>query len=279
MDLDLVVVPYESGRRGVGVGAGPEHLLRGGLAESLSRAGHGVRTVSIEAPEAENGREVSASFALMVQVSRAVSAARQAHRLPLVLSGNCSVAAVGAVAAIEDPTAVLWLDAHGDLNTPETTGSGFFDGMALSILLGRCWTGMASRIPRFRPLVAKNVALVGVRDLDPGEAEVLARGEVRAVEAASLRAQLPAALQALEGVASAYLHVDLDVLDASEGKANAYAAAGGLTVDDVIWTIGQAAANLPVGAVSLTAYDPTCDGDGLILAAGLRIAEAVAALR
>ena len=179
MDLDLIVVPYESGRRGIGVGAGPEHLMRGGLVERLDRAGHDVRMIPILSPESENGREISASFALMAQVAQAVEASRHGERMPLVLSGNCSVAAMGAVTGLGEGTAVVWLDAHGDLNTPETTGSGFFDGMALSVLLGRCWTGMAARISRFRPIAEDRVALVGVRDLDPGEREFLARARIQ----------------------------------------------------------------------------------------------------
>ena len=274
MDVDLIVVPYEAGRRGVGMGAGPEQLIRGGLAERLDGAGHDVRLVPVLAPEPANGREIAATFALMVQVSRAVAAAREHGRLPLVLSGNCGVAALGAVAGLGEGTAVLWFDAHGDLNTPDTTASGFFDGMALSIALGRSWKGMAARIPGFRPLSPRDVALVGARDLDPGESAVLEEGELRAMAAGNLRERLPVFLESVKARASlAYLHVDLDVLDPTVGRANAYAAPEGLTVEDVLWTVRQTASALPLGAVALTAYDPAFDPQGRILDAGLRIAE------
>jgi arginase len=274
MDVDLIVVPYEAGRRGVGMGAGPEQLIRGGLAEHLDRAGHDVRLVPVLAPEPANGREIAAAFALMVQVSRAVAAARVHGRLPLILSGNCGVAAVGAVAGLREGTAVVWFDAHGDLNTPETTDSGFFDGMALSIALGRCWRGMAARVPGFQPLSPRNVALVGARDLDRGERELLEEGEVRTIAAGELRALFPGFLESVKGHASAaYVHVDLDVLDPSVGRANAYAAPGGLSVEEVVWTIRQATSAVPLGALALTSYDPAFDPQGGILAAGLRIAE------
>jgi len=274
MDVDLIVVPYEGGRRGVGMGAGPEQLIRGGLAEHLDRAGHDVRLVPVLAPEPANGREIAAAFALMVQVSRAVAAARVHGRLPLILSGNCGVAAVGAVAGLGERTAVVWFDAHGDLNTPETTDSGFFDGMALSIALGRCWKGMAARVPGFQPLSPRNVALVGARDLDRGERELLEEGEVRTIPAGELRALFPGFLESVKGHASAaYVHVDLDVLDPSVGRANAYAAPGGLSAEEVVWTVRQAASAVAVGALALTAYDPAFDPQGRVLAAGLRIAE------
>ena len=271
MDLDLVVVPYESGRRGVGVGAGPEALIRGGLAERLDRAGHDVRMIPVLAPEPANGREIAAVFALVVQVDRAVAAARESGRLPLVLSGNCSVAAMGALAGLDGGTAVVWFDAHGDLNTPETTASGFFDGMALSLLLGRCWKEMAARVPGFRPVPVGDVALVGARDLDPGEVSFLREGAVRTI---STERGLSDFLKAVRPrTSSAYVHVDLDVLDPSVGRANAYAAPQGLTVDEVIQTVRQVAAAVPLGALALTAYDPAFDAEGSVLAAALRIAE------
>jgi len=61
---------------------------------------------------------------------------------------------------------VLWFDAHGDFNTPESTLGGFLDGMALAIATGRCWTGLAATVPGFTPVAEENVVLVGARDLD-----------------------------------------------------------------------------------------------------------------
>jgi arginase len=105
---------------------------------------------------------------------------------------------------------------------------------------------------------------------------MVAKGEVRGIPPLELRERLPAFLQGIEdGVASAYVHVDLDVLDPSEGRANRYAAAGGLVADDVVWAIEQVRARLPLGAVGLTAYDPSFDPEGRIVASGLRIAAAV----
>jgi arginase len=274
MDLDLIVVPYESGRRGVGVGAGPEALIRGGLAERLDGAGHDLRLVPVLAPEPANGREIAAAFALMVQVSRAVEAARESGRLPLVLSGNCSVAAMGAVAGLGGRPAVVWFDAHGDLNTPETTTSGFFDGMALSVALGRCWAEMAMRVPGFQPVHVRDVVLVGARDMDPGERAFLARDGLRALPAEDLRQGLPRFLETVEPqVSAAYVHLDLDVLDPAVGRANAYAAPDGLTEDDVIWTVRQVLSSVPLGALAITSYDPSYDREGRVAAAALRIAE------
>ena len=60
-------------------------------------------------------------------------------------------------------TDVVWFDAHGEATTPETTTSGFLDGMGISILTGRCWRTMAASIPGFEPLPGKRIALLGAR--------------------------------------------------------------------------------------------------------------------
>src|SRR5207237_7873112 len=89
---------------------------------------------------------------------------------PLVLGGDHSIA-IGTLSglAASGPGGVLWLDAHGDLNTPETTPSGNVHGMPLAAALGRCGEQFAHDGLRLPALDPKHVALVGVRSLDPGE--------------------------------------------------------------------------------------------------------------
>ena len=100
---------------------------------------------------------------------------------------------------------MLWLDAHGDFNTPDTSPSGFLGGMCLAGACGRWETGLADPIP------AERVVLAGVRDLDAGERELLEASEATVVGASSVET-LVAARNALEG-APVYVHLDLDVID------------------------------------------------------------------
>lgn len=91
---------------------------------------------------------------------------RQAR--PIILSGNCGSAALSAVAALNPrEIAIIWFDAHADFNTPETSQSGFLDGMGLAILTGRCWRRLAERFHSFRPVPDTHVTQVGVRENDP----------------------------------------------------------------------------------------------------------------
>src|SRR3954465_11389235 len=76
-------------------------------------------------------------------------------------------------------TDVVWFDAHGEATTPETTTSGFLDGMGIAILTGACWRTMPSSIPRFEPLPGERVALIGSRDLEPPETALLEHLGVR----------------------------------------------------------------------------------------------------
>ena len=168
MEIRLLLVPYDSGQRNVRMGAGPEHLCAAGLEKHLAAQGHQVDSEVIE-PASRNWRaEVQTSFELMRAIAKHVRAARTARRFPVVLSGNC-LAAVGVIAGLGPGTGVIWIDAHGDFNTPQTTTSGFLDGMTLATATGQCWGELARSIEGFEPVPENAVVLLGARDLDPGE--------------------------------------------------------------------------------------------------------------
>ena len=262
--VHLIGVPYDSGRRGERLGAGPDVLSRA-LEPRLREAGHAVQRVTIE-PSAGTWRaEIGTAFDLARGVARAVDAARAAGAFPLVLSGNCGPAAIGCVATEGDP-AVFWFDAHGDFNTPDTTVSGFLDGMALAAVTGRCWPQLARAVTGFRPVREDAVVLVGARDLDPLETRALEMSRVRRVPLESMRPELSAEIGLVaETCVGAYVHLDLDVLDPSQGRMNSYAAPDGLSREDVAWAIREIAESFFVFGAALTAFDPGSDQDGRAL--------------
>jgi arginase len=189
-----------------------------------------------------------------------------------VLSGNCGPAAIGCVAGVDVPPAVCWFDAHGDFNTPDTTIGGFLDGMAVATLTGRAWPQLANAIDGFRPIEESTVVLIGTRDLDPLEAALVQSSRIRHVAPVSLRADLgPALASVAEARATAYLHLDLDVLDPSEGRVNCYAAPGGLSRDDVAWAIERIGGSFEVVAAAMTALDPTSDPEDRALDAAVSL--------
>src|SRR5687767_1406874 len=238
--VTIIAVPYDSGQRAVRMGHGPLFLLEHGIEATLQERGH---TVEVRTVETEKGfhAEVGTSFDLYRQLSAEVRAASESGSVPLVLSGNCG-ASIGTTAGCSpSPLGVIWFDAHGDFNTPEITESGFLDGMALAVVVGRCWRTLAGTIPGFAPIPEYRIMHVGARDLDKLEKEALDGSQVTVVDAPTIgehgtTATLGPALATLrERVERVYLHLDLDVLDPREACANGYSASapGGLSVAQV----------------------------------------------
>ena len=275
MEIRLLYVPYDSGQRNVRMGAGPERLRSAGLAEHLVSQGHKVDAEVIE-PASMNWRaEVQTSFELMRAVAEQTRTARGAGRFPIILSGNC-LAAVGVIAGLGGDTGILWIDAHSDFNTPQTTMSGFLDGMTLATATGRCWAELARSIEGFEPVPDNAVVLFGVRDLDPGEAAVLARSEIVRLSASSVPNEIEPVLQArAQTIGKFYIHLDLDALDPSVGRANGYAVRGGFSNESLQELLALITSHLPVEALTISGYDPACDTDGKVCAVALQAAATV----
>ena len=181
--------------------------------------------------------EVGTAFELNRLLSLEVSSAVNEGAFPLVLAGNCN-SCLGNIAGINsDQLGVVWFDAHGEFNTPETTLSGFLDGMPLATATGRCWKELAKTIPEFAPVRETNVVLIGARDLDDEEQRQLEQSDINLIRSESLDDSailnsIETALSSLrDRVAGIYLHIDMDAFEISEGSANHYGATGGLTVD------------------------------------------------
>ena len=271
MDIQLLVVPYDSGNRGMRMGAGPERLLDAGLERALRENGHTVHTRIAELT-ADWQAEIQTSFELMRMLSVAVREARESGRFPIVLAGNCNTA-VGTLAGLgAQSTGVAWFDAHGDFNTPETTRTGFLDGTAVAIITGRCWTQLAATIPEFAPIPDDRVCLIGTRDLDSLESALLDESSVDIVEPGQLRSSLPRVLEKIrEHVDSIYVHLDLDVLDSAVAAANSYAISGGLTLEDLDHALAQIAVRFRITGLTLSAYDPAVDTFGHAAQAAIRL--------
>ncbi len=283
MGARLIAVPYDSGNRNRRMGRGPLAFLDGGAARRLAPI---CGTVIERVVEHREGypMEVPMTFELQRGVAAELSAALDAGEFPLLLAGNChnTVGAVGGYAS--RPIALAWFDAHGDLNTPETTASGFMDGMPLAMVSGRCWRRMTATIPGFRPLPDERLALVGARDFDPAERELLAGTRIPLVRCEEVQRRgaetaLAAVLDSWSGsVAAVHVHVDLDVHDPRCLRANSYQPGGGLSPDQVRDCVRAIAARLPLAGGTLSAYDPATDPEGTSLEVGLELLELLARL-
>ena len=264
METQIIQVPYDSGRKNVGMGKGPAHFVRHGL-DSLPK----VRVACVEVEELPS--ELGTTFRVLSSLTEYVRAAVESNRFPLVLAGNC-ITAVGTLAGLSTESAIVWLDAHADFNTPETTVTGFVDGMALAMATGHCWQNLTGSIRGFRAVLDKNVVLIGARDLDPEERTLLERSAITSLDTTAIRKRgVKGALSpALEDLAAGqvYLHIDLDVLDATEATVNQYSSTGGLTLAELLEAVRVVAEARPIAAAAITAYDPLHDKDASALRAG-----------
>lgn len=269
MKLSIIQVPYDCGQHGERMGRGPNHLVDRGLADSFTGTGHDVHLVEIGLGPGLR-TEMSAAADLQRTIYRTVAESLEEGRFPILLTGNCNTAALGTVAALDSTggpgkTGVLWFDAHGDFNTPETSPSGFFDGMALSVLTGNCWDALTGSFSGFTPVPEHNVVLIGARDLDGPEEELLWGSAIEMVSVEAIRADGAAGAlgphldRIAARVSRLYLHLDMDVLDPRSLRANEFSAPGGLTLALLAECLKIALARLPVAALALTAYDPGID--------------------
>lgn len=265
MRLSLLQLPYDSGRRGERTGAGPLALVEAGLPARLEASGHELEVETVELP-AGLWTEVAAAVELQRRTAAAVGRAVAAGRLPVLLSGNDAAAILGVLGGFAPRRlAVAYFDAHGDFNTPETSPSGFFDGMTLAVATGHCWRAAAAGLTGFQPVPERHLALIGARALDPMEAELLAASEVARLDGSD-----PAPLVALledwrADPGGLYVHIDLDVLDPSELRANPWIAPGGSSRAGLAALLRAIRERLPPAAVAFTAYAPECDAPGKAL--------------
>ncbi|MDP9069170.1 MAG: arginase [Actinomycetota bacterium] len=219
----IIGAPLDLGSSRRGVDMGPSAIRYSGLQERLERLGFDVNdrgNVTAELPEVasesdEHARFLPAILASCSQIARRVAEVAQQEELPVVLGGDHSIA-MGTLAglhSVKGPGGVIWVDAHGDLNTPENSPSGNVHGMPLAAALGKC--GFSLDGMRDAPWVdTRRVALVGVRALDPGEKQLVSELGLHVFTMSDVdRRGLPDVMhEAVDSVAGdSFVHLSLDV--------------------------------------------------------------------
>lgn len=240
--IRIVGAPLDLGQSRRGVDLGPTALRYAGLKSELTRLGYRVEDRgNIETVERDSLPEEPGLGFLRPVVDaceRIYEASRQAvaeGALPLVLGGDHSIA-VGTVGGVshEHRTGVLWIDAHGDFNTPETSPTGNLHGMPLAALCGHGapeLVGAGRPGPKLRP---EDVVLFGVRDLDPGEQALIHRTGVtvytmRQIDERGLAPLAHEALERLSHMDRLHVSLDMDSIDPREAPGVGTQAPGGLS--------------------------------------------------
>ncbi len=180
-----------------------------------------VVSMSLDAPAGE---------ALRDGLPRIADAVAGSDAMPLALLGECTLTP-GFAAGMrrrEGRIGLVWLDAHGDLNTPETSPSGFLGGMPFATLLGWCHDELRRAAGLDPPLPVGDAALVGARDLDPGEASAIERTGLASTATCS------EAMVRLPADPPLWVHLDSDVLDTSVAPGADFPAPGGWSADRLL---------------------------------------------
>jgi arginase len=204
----------------------------------------------------EGGRQQRMS-ALHQPIAKFVTDAVLQGDRPVSIAGDCCTT-LGVLAGLQQAglnPILLWLDAHGDFNTWETTPSGFLGGMPLAMLVGRGEQTMA-RAVGLRPFPESRVILCDGRDLDPEERQALAQSEVHHVTDARSLPDHPLLTDPL------YVHLDADIVNPNDVPAMSYRAAGGPSSADVQAVFQSLFQTKQIVAVSMTTWTPQLDGDG-----------------
>jgi arginase len=220
------------------------------------RLGIEPRTIgsAAEPRETRFDEDLRESRGCLLEAGGQVDDALADGRVPVIAAADCSISVTTLPAALRHrPDAkVLWLDAHGDYNTPETTGSGYLGGMCLAGACGEWEAGLGETIE------PEHVVLAGVRDLDDGERELLERSAATVI-GASVVETLVAVKNALDG-APAFVHLDFDVLDPEEFPA-AVPAPGGLSSDKLYDLMEAVAEDSELVGLEITAFEAPEDED------------------
>ncbi|GAA2223067.1 arginase family protein [Herbiconiux moechotypicola] len=195
--------------------------------------------------------------------------------VPVVIGGDCGVefAAVRhAVRRTPGPVALVWFDAHPDLNTPESSPSGAFHGMVARALLGDGPAGLVEA----PALSAGSLVLAGTRALDDAEAEFISENGVALVPPGDLTPEALAEAVRATGARSVYLHVDLDVLDPAEIEGVAFPEPFGVGVATLVESIRALRAEFDLVGAGITEFAPSApDAAVADLPAILRIISAL----
>ncbi len=272
--IGILGMPMDLGAGRRGVDMGPSALRYARLKDGLEALGFAVTDLGdVDVPVAETlaqdgGLQSSGHTLAYLEAIREVCLTLKERveelpeeTFPIVLGGDhsLSMGSVSGVAA-RGPVGVVWVDAHGDFNTPETSPSGNIHGMPLAVLAG---LGHPRLVEAFKSLDPSHIVLIGVRSLDPGERRLLQELGVRVytmheVDRLGIARIAEEALEHLEGL-PLHLSLDADVLDPSLAPGVGTPVPGGLTYREAHLLMELFAASGRVRSLDLVEVNPILD--------------------
>lgn len=274
-EIALIGAPLDlgSGRRGVDMG--PSAIRYAELDQHL-QATLGIQTVdlgNVEAPVAEStdvvderARFLPQILALCDEVARLVAGACEDGQMPVVLGGDHSVAlgTLVGMASARGPGGVLWIDAHGDLNTPESSPSGNVHGMVLAAALGLAGDAFMRDGWTIPAIEAGRLSLFGVRSLDQGERELLKQIDAKVftmadIDRVGVEPCMREAIAHASGAGFFHVSLDLDVVDPETAPGVGTPVRGGLSYREAHLAMEVVAEASTVDSLDVVEVNPVLD--------------------
>ena len=277
--VKIIGVPMDLGAGRRGVDMGPSVIRIAGLNQAIARLGFEVMdagNVHIHPPEAITQKNEKARFLpeildASIELARMVEAALEEGALPLIIGGDHSIA-IGSVSGVAahyrkmgKKIGIIWLDAHTDINTPDTTPSGNVHGMPLAALLGDGpdeLTGIAGFSPKLLP---EHTVIIGARSVDPGEREIIKSLGVRVftmseIDERGMSVIIEEAIEiALRNTAGFHVTMDLDFLDPFYAPGVGTPERGGVTYRESHLAMEKIADSEGVVSIEIAEVNPLLD--------------------
>ncbi len=273
MNISIITLPYNTEGKYTGGGAGPASLLSAGLIELLTEDKLKINEpveVGLKADQECYGgwRLVGAANACLTDLT---AGERDKNNFILGLLANCNgvIGLLGGLqlnqADIQRPKRVglVWIDAHGDYNTPDTSPSGMLGGMPVAISAGKCLPNMRQQSGLRIPLQSPDIVMMGLRDLDQLEQEQIEKDGIITLTEQQLvdcSSEVDAAMQYLsEREDIIYVHVDLDILNPQLAPAAGLPTPGGLSGQQLGESLRFLLRYPKVKALAMVSYNPVRD--------------------
>lgn len=224
--IHLIGAPLDLGQSRRGVDMGPSAIRYAGISEKLKRLGHSISDIgNVDVPVREHlpAREAPGYASEIYDVCTALYncglKSLQQNAIPLFLGGDHSIA-IGTVAAVSEitSTGVIWIDAHGDFNIPQTSPNGNIHGMPVSILLGYGLEKLINVGRKGPKLLSQDIVLLGTRDLDYDERNMLRSSGIRIfsmreIDERGIASVIRDAIKHLSHLTNIHISLDMDALD------------------------------------------------------------------
>jgi len=275
MKIRIIGVPQDLGAARRGVDMGPSAIRLARLQSRLQELGHQVTdagNIPCFTPESFGYGDSKVRYLKEVRnncelLAGEVEKAAGEGYFPLVLGGDHSIA-IGTVSGLgrsRGRLGIIWMDAHGDFNTPDTSPSGNIHGMSLAAIAGlgdRALTHLDGSRCNVRP---ENIALIGVRDLDPGERRNIRESGIKVftmsdIDSRGIKAVVEEAIEsAAAGTDNVHLSIDMDIIDPEEAPGTGSPVPGGITYREAHLAMEIMAEWNAIGSMEVVEVNPILD--------------------